>query len=289
MKIFAAVPTYNRPDCLLKNINCLIKQDHVIEKIIIVDNASDSETRKVLQKFGHLSNPRIHYVRLDKNIGSSGGFRVAMEVAVNQGAEWIWGMDDDAFPREDALSKLIDIHVSEGYHCLWSNPDEDTDFEGPVKYVKHLMFVGYLVSREIVDKIGFPDQNFYMYHDDTEYSQRIINHGFAIVKVRDSVIDHKGYDKRGVPLTTYNLLICRFTVLNSEPYRIYYIFRNTFFIKRKGIERSAYLIRTIFLSFPKYLISRPKSGVAIFIAVYHYFINKRGYTKFPASFYRKYS
>lgn len=288
MKIIAAVPTYNRPELLLRNIDCLLKQTRPLDRIVIVDNASAPDTRQAMEVAGHLSHPLIEYVRVDVNVGASGGFGIGMETAIAQGADWIWGMDDDAFPHEDALEHLLIANATGKYDCLWSNVDEDGSFDGPTKYVDILIFVGYLVSKSLVEAVGYPDRRFYMYHDDTDYSRRIICQGFKIVKVRDSIIDHKGFNKRGTPQSTYKLPIGNFTVLNCEPFRIYYIFRNMYFLKEHGIKRVQYLLRTLLIEFPKYLLTRPWSGVAIALAAFHAVIRRRGRFDLPAVFSRSY-
>ena len=288
MKIIAIVPTYNRPNLLLKNIYCLLNQNRALDKIIIVDNASEPETRQVLESMGYLSHPQLKYIRLDNNIGSSGGFRAAMMAAIDAGADWVWGMDDDAFPRYDALSRLMEANISDEYQCLWSNADDDCSFEEPIKLVDHFMFVGYFVSRKLIQIIGYPDEKFYMYHDDTEYSQRITSHGFPIVKVRDSVIDHKGYDKRGVAVTTYGLFGINFSVFNCEPFRIYYMYRNGIYTKLNSVDCMHYFFKTLTVTFPKYLLVRPRSGLAIALALFHMLSGRRGYINLPKNFYDSY-
>jgi GT2 family glycosyltransferase len=288
MKIIGVVPTYNRPALLLRNIGCLLEQTVPLERIIIVDNASEPETRQALQDAGYLDHDRIEYVRIDVNIGASGGFKTAMQEAMSRGADWIWGMDDDAFPEPDALAQLLRANEKGEYDCLWSNVDEDTDFVGETKEVDHLIFVGYLVSRRLVERVGYPDLRFYMYHDDTEYSERIVRHGYAIVKVRDSVIEHRGFNKRGNPFTTYTTPVGSFTVMNCEPYRVYYIFRNLYFIKPQGAARVRYVLRALLIDLPKYLATRPWSGLAIGIGMAHALLNKRGRVDFSGPFLKTY-
>lgn len=289
MKIIATVPTYNRPELLLQNIDCLLRQTRSLDRIVIVDNASTMDTLQVMERAGHLSNPLIDYVRVDVNVGASGGFAIAMETAMAQGADWIWGMDDDAFPRPDALERLLEVNASGEHDCLWSNLNEDETFAGPTKQVDTLVFVGFLVSRKLVEVVGYPDRRFYMYHDDTEYGIRIREHGFSIIKVRDSVIDHKGVDKRDAALSTYRLpVLGHFAVLNCEPFRIYYIFRNSYFIKRSSLERFLCLVYNMLIAFPKYLFIRPWSGIAISLATWHALTHKRGRVDLPEVFSKKY-
>lgn len=289
MKIIAVVPTYNRPGLLKKNLDCLLGQTRPLDEIILVDNASEADTARMLQENGYFDIEKIKYLRLDVNTGASGGFGTGMRSAMEAGADWIWGMDDDAFPHSDALNKLLEINAEIKQDCLWSNVDEDNKFDGRTKKVDHLMFVGYFVSRNLVEKVGYPDLKFYMYHDDTDYSNRIIKKGFDIVKIRDSIIDHKGFDKRGRnPTQRYNVLGFSFEVLNCESYRVYYIFRNAIFAQHKFGSKVRCILRTALIDLPKYAVSRPRSARALALGLIHALIGKSGKVALPSEFDKNY-
>lgn len=225
--------------------------------IIVIDNGSEVETFEALESGGYLKNNLIKYIGLENNIGASGGFSTGMRLAIEMGADWVWGMDDDALPEKGALEQLLIANVDGKKHCLWSNVDEDENFNDKVKRVEGLILVGFLISRTLIEKVGYPDEKYYMYHDDTDYSLRIKSSGFEILKVRDSIIDHKGFSKRGNAITTINTVFGNVHLLNCEPYRLYYIFRNGFYVTKKGLSRFNYILKTLFLTAPKYLLFRP--------------------------------
>lgn len=288
MKIYAVVPTYNRPELLRKNLDSLLAQTRPLDRIVLVDNASGPETAAMLQRFGYFDNEKIEHIRLDTNTGASGGFKTGMVRAIESGADWIWGMDDDAFPDRNALEKLLEENIDGQYDCLWSNVDEDKIFDSNLKKVKVLIFVGYFVSKELVNKVGYPDERYYMYHDDTDYSNRILENGFSIYKVRDSIINHKGFDKRGVkPISTYNILFTSFSVLNCEPYRMYYISRNSIFYRKKYSRKIVAIFKALFVDLPKYALVKPELVPAIFLGISHAVIGKTGKTKLPEKYYMK--
>lgn len=126
MKIIATVPTYNRPQMLIRNIECLMHQTYPLDKIVIIDNASSSETWSTLKNLGYLQNSQIQYVKLDENVGASGGFATGVNLAIKNKADWIWLMDDDAFPEKNALSIIVATEL-DPMTCYWSNCDKDTD------------------------------------------------------------------------------------------------------------------------------------------------------------------
>ncbi|ELQ2337069.1 glycosyltransferase [Vibrio vulnificus] len=280
MKVVAIVPTYNRPELLLKNLNCLLKQTVAIEKIILVDNASDSNTKEILDRNALIGHEKILYHRLDVNQGASGGFKTAMQLAMEFKPDWIWGMDDDAFPREDALENLLSSlgHFDANDNVvLWSNCDEDTDFTNDYKKVEHFMFVGFFIPIELIQKIGYPDTNFYMYHDDTEYSARIIRAGYSINKIRNSIIDHKGYDKRGPsPFLDFNIFGKSVRLYNFEGYRVYYILRNQYYVSGDGFLSKARYHKYMIFNIFKYLALKPSLTKYVLLAYCHIITGRRG-------------
>jgi len=94
-RICAVVVTFNRKGLLIECINSLIRQTYPLYAIFIVDNASTDGTPVALKELGYISEVpsgveesiwetsstiegrfpiKLYYIRLPKNLGSSGGF-----------------------------------------------------------------------------------------------------------------------------------------------------------------------------------------------------------------------
>ena len=76
----AVVVTYNRKDSVCDCLDGILRQTEPVDKIILVDNASNDGTPEKLDKGGYLANPAIDYVRLPHNTGGAGGFSQALNV-----------------------------------------------------------------------------------------------------------------------------------------------------------------------------------------------------------------
>lgn len=187
------VVTYNRLNCLEKNISCLMKlqkPDNIRFQYVIVDNCSTDGTREYLDKYS--KNDRFHIIHMKQNTGGSGGFYTGVKYCMDHRYDYVWGMDDDAYPHVDALSKLLEIAVAKANSCcFWSNCNNDQDFSEALKEVNQWMFVGFFIPTSIIKSVGLPRRDFFIYHDDSEYAYRIRKKGYKIYKVRDSLIDHK--------------------------------------------------------------------------------------------------
>lgn len=211
MKITAVVVTFNRLELLKQGIECLRKQQK-LTGIIVVNNGSTDGTREWLN-----AQPGLLVVHQD-NVGGAGGFYTGIERAYSEGADWIWCMDDDVFPRPDCLDRLLPytdrpevgilsprrllegkVFTHEFRHFNFTNPvgslhgrklakqqvNQATeivgaDFEGP------------FISRRVVEKIGLPNRELFIFCDDTDYCLRAHLAGFKLLYIPEALMDkHK--------------------------------------------------------------------------------------------------
>ncbi|MCX7983360.1 MAG: glycosyltransferase family 2 protein [Bacteroidetes bacterium] len=225
MKVAAIVVTYNRLPLLQQNLNALLQQTRRPDAIIVVDNHSTDGTDHWIRTSQLFSLDLFHYLRRNENGGSSGGFHDGIKYAYECGFDWMWGMDDDAIPATDALERILSHTKTFPTSCFASNCDNDDDgFVGDLKSVEHWMFVGFMVNKHVVAKIGFPRQDFFIYNDDLEYARRIIKAGVTIYKVKSSIIHHKDYSQQQVKKG--NFLGKQFSYPIISDWRVYYLTRN---------------------------------------------------------------
>ena len=113
-RVTVVLVTFNRLEKLKIALSCYEKQTYKIEKIIIVDNCSTDGTIDFLKKWlDSKTNFDKEVVYLSENTGGAGGFGAGMEHALNLvnsmqlKTDWILVSDDDAFPNDDAIEKMI--------------------------------------------------------------------------------------------------------------------------------------------------------------------------------------
>jgi glycosyltransferase involved in cell wall biosynthesis len=83
-EVLAVVPVYNGdPSVVIKVIKSLISQDYPFLKVAVIDDCSSSSVYSSLSKeFSH--NPKISFMRNEKNIGFSQTLNKALELATNE-------------------------------------------------------------------------------------------------------------------------------------------------------------------------------------------------------------
>ena len=193
MKISAVVVTYNRKQLLVECIEALLKQTCPLDEIVVLDNASTDGTNQTLQEIGILSDARVKYLLMKKNTGGSGGFYYGSKQAYQDGADWIWMMDDDCIPLNTALEELVRASKAveaSFFHSVILNEQGDAllscglqNFGESVAWLDQGLirvcwapFVSFFVNRNAIEKCGLPYKNYFIYGDDAEYSHRLIQY-----------------------------------------------------------------------------------------------------------------
>ena len=217
MKVVAVTVTYNSSDLLKRCVDALLTQTHKVDKIIIVDNDSAPEHKEKIKALAS-GEETIDVVFMKENLGGAGGFEKGMRYAAeNCDAVWYCLMDDDAFPTEECLEKLLEHCNLPDVGCLtpliygvdneefqlyhhkrivkFSSTDK-TIYKNlksvpEVSKIQANAFVGPLISKTAVKKVGFPDGGLFIYGDDTEYTYRIFCSGFNVYLIKNAVIKHR--------------------------------------------------------------------------------------------------
>ena len=207
MKIFAVVVTYNRCELLKKAIYALKNQTFQLDTILVINNGSTDGTKKWLEEQDGL------LVITQENLGGSGGFWRGIKEAYALGADYIWCMDDDVHPYDDCLEQYMRVMPEEGgilapqrlldgkdivyggecLHFNFFNPfatlkkdamETDVNHADNTMSVEAIAFEGPIISRSVVEKIGLPERELFIFWDDTEYSYRAFKNHFQILYVK---------------------------------------------------------------------------------------------------------
>ncbi|WP_211317547.1 glycosyltransferase [Sphaerotilus hippei] len=199
-KVVAVVVTFNRKALLIECLAALLRQSCPLQKIVLIDNASTDGTHEALGELGHLSHPSIDYHRLSSNTGGAGGFHEGMKRGLALAPDWLWLMDDDAEPADDALEQLqlgqcqdstVAVAcmpvgtdgVPQWVHRGWHDPKSSDlvglthlsqkDLIGTPVQIGFASFVGICVSARAARQIDLPRKEFFIHFDDYEYCIRL--------------------------------------------------------------------------------------------------------------------
>lgn len=210
MKITTVIVTYNRLELLRRTVEAVLGQSRRPDEVIVVNNGSTDGTAQWLAGRGELT------VLTQENVGGSGGFFAGMKAAAEGGADLLWCMDDDVFPRPDCLERLLEaLHNRPGTGIAaparvqdgkvvgrrftrynLTNPlasmyggKERFPADGDPLEVAGVPFEGPLIRREVVERAGLPNRDLFIFCDDTDFCLRAGLAGFGIVYVPAAAMD----------------------------------------------------------------------------------------------------
>lgn len=197
--IIAVIITYNRKELLRQCLDAVLAQTFKPNVVIVVNNGSGDGTREMLDSEYATRVARIHMIQ---NVGAAGAYYRGMKGAYDNGADWLWMMDDDGLPAPDALEQLIRQEDKERYDLLNSlivAPDDTEALTFPpciegkfVERVVDLMalcgdkpvvegylspFNGILIQRSVLETVGYPRPEMFIWGDEMDYMYRVKRSG----------------------------------------------------------------------------------------------------------------
>ena len=203
--ITAVIPTYRRPGLLRRAITSVLEQEMVSLTVHVSDNASGDETSEVVAKLV-ASDPRLHYHCHSKNLGASANFEFGLR-GVSSPFFSILSDDDYLLPGfyRQALGDLASNPEAMFWAGLTLNVDEQGTVwdarvdrwsreglyfppEGLMAMMHGLapVWTGIVFRREILDRIGFPDQET-LGPSDLDFMLKAAVHPFILRKYPSAV------------------------------------------------------------------------------------------------------
>lgn len=231
-------------------ISALEKSTYPKEKVefVVVDNPHPqlgSSMRALEEKLLPISGKTIPHVTLlpqKENLGFAGGNNVGVAWALEHGFDYIYFHNNDGFMAADCLEKMVrameqDSQIGVAQSLLLLYPETELvntagnsfhylgfGYCGSFRFKKsnlqlqEVQEVGYasgasiIMRAKVLKEYGFWDKDFFMYHEDLEYSLRMKAVGYKVCIVRDAIFYHKYQFSRNKD-KFYNMERNRFAVM----------------------------------------------------------------------------
>lgn len=234
--IFVVIPNVNGADWLATSIDSVLAQSYKEFDLIIVDNGSLDDSRTIIESY-QAKDDRVRAIFRDKNYGFTGGVNPGMELAIEEGAEFVAPFNNDAVADKDWLKKLHDalkkdetlgiatckllhldgktIDSTADLYTIWGLPyPRGRDEPASDKYDQHTEIFGAsggasMYRTKMLKEIGVFDQDFFAYYEDIDISFRAHLAGWKVRYVPDSLVYHgQGKTSERMPsgFTTYQYM-----------------------------------------------------------------------------------
>jgi len=186
----------------------------------------------------YASHPDVKVIETGANLGYAGGNNVGISLALDQGAEYVLILNNDATIEAEAISCAVSVAQSlspatgvvgfatyryeapEVLHCLGLNAGAHRGFYVPTKQQmmeSEVLPIGsahgcaMLLTRKLLETVGLLDEEFFLMHEELDLCQRARRAGFDVVGATNARVLHKGAVSFGG---------------ETSPLKLFYLYRN---------------------------------------------------------------
>lgn len=243
-KLGIVISNYNGWQDTLACLDSLRQQTFRDFEVLLLDDASTDDSVEQLRDAG---DERVIFLPQKQNRGFAAVNNIGIRRALQDGAEWIMLLNNDTACAPDMLENLLAQTPPESVSCpkmLFMDPPDEIWFaggtldrktgkvvhlgghakDGPAfsekKQVGFITFCCVLFPRSVVEKVGYLDEDLFMYCEDVDYCIRLTDAGIPMWYLPDAVLHHKAGGTAGGMLS------------------VYYITRNTLTLRCRGRSTS---------------------------------------------------
>lgn len=231
--ICAILISYNCDEKILLVVENIINQ---IEKIVIIDNGSNIQSKKILNK---MQGSNIEIIYNTKNMGIAYALNQGIKYAQSNAFDWIITLDQDSIATKNMVNNMLLVYnslnnmqkskvvsiVPDNVEEKNYNENEYTKNNKRFDEVLTEITSGNLLKVSVFDKIGYFEEKLFIDCVDHDFCFRINQNDYKIIKVYDAVLLHNLGN-----ITTKKILSKNIIYSNHSFIRRYYITRNRFYI-----------------------------------------------------------
>ena len=225
MKISYIILTWNSEKFIENCINSILSIKEIENNIIVIDNGSKDDTRKLLEKY----ETKINTILLNKNYGTTKSRNMGIK-QIESDSDYVCFLDSDTKINKDAMKEMIQVlendhdigivgpkmQTSNGLvqksgrkfptvklKILKAIPIKSFEKRGEmlenydfnerkeIYEVDYLMGACWLLRKDIVDKVGMLDEKIFYAPEDVDYCARIWQNGYKVVFCQNANIIHE--------------------------------------------------------------------------------------------------
>lgn len=196
-------------------------------ELVIVDNPHPQygpSVRYIEEKVMPKSEktlPKVSLIANSENLGFAGGNNLGIKYALDNGFDYVFLHNNDAFAASNFLEPLVEALENDktigaaqsllllhpdteminsagnamhylGFGYCWGYRQKFADSDLPaVKEVGYASGAALLMRADLLKRFGALDEDFFLYHEDLEYSYRLKAAGYKIALVSQSLVYHK--------------------------------------------------------------------------------------------------
>jgi GT2 family glycosyltransferase len=255
---------YNSDELLEGFFKSIASQSFKDYILYLIDNSVNETTNKLIGKY-LLKYPltTCRHIKNADNIGVAAGNNAGIHLALNESCQYVLLLNNDIETEQDyVFSKLLELAeekgetmivpkilyysnrklwMAGGYMNKWralgihyGMGKKDVPEYNKAKHITYAPTCFMLIQKQVFEKIGYMDEQYFAYYDDTDFVFRATKAGFRLFYEPSLTILHKVSSSVG----------------GNSPFYVYYSNRNKiYFIRKnlKGINRYFSILYTLII------------------------------------------
>ncbi len=251
-KVSIVILNWNGRDDTLACLDSVFKIDYPNFEVVLIDNGSTDDSVLAIRK----AFPQSHLIETGKNLGYAGGNNVGIRYALEQGADFVFILNNDTKIAPDALTHLVQAAeknpkaavlgpviyemerpeiiwtageaFGEGFTCVHLRQGEsktalDQDDGRLVDWVTGAAF---FLRASVLRDTGLFDERYFLVHEESDWCFRARRAGYSCLIVPQASVWHKVGSSFGG---------------ESSPLRAYFSTRNRLLFAEQHLARTSWL------------------------------------------------
>lgn len=263
--VYCIIVTYNAEKWIEKCFNSVLNSTCQCS-IIVVDNDSSDNTCSIIQS----KYPSVQLIKSKVNLGFGKANNIGIQQAYNEGADYFFLLNQDAWVEPDTIEQLIHeqkAHPEYGilsplqfyengildkkFESYLSKHVRDVESQSEIVSVNFVNAAVWMLNRSCVETVGVFAPIFYHYGEDQNFVHRCRLHN---VKVGIYTKAHAYHERNQIPEKVYKTKLKKLLVRDKSYWMLmllnvrYFLWRQVFFLLFKSIIE---ILKSIVLLKPK--------------------------------------
>ena len=230
--VISVILNTNRREDTLACLASLNRSTYNNHRTIVLDNNStDGSPEAIRAKFTD-----VQLILLERNLGYTGNNNVGIRAAMEQGADWVFVLNEDTVVAEDCIEQLVSEAEEDPnvgivgplvYHHdeptviqsaggkldkrwfavhIGQNEEDQGQYSQPQE-MDYISGCAILVKRQVIEQIGGLEERLFYYWEETDWCARAREQGWKVMFVPQAKLWHKGVQRDyhpGPNVTYYN-------------------------------------------------------------------------------------
>ncbi|HPI91499.1 MAG TPA: glycosyltransferase family 2 protein [Deltaproteobacteria bacterium] len=241
-RVAIIILNWNSPTETTGLLDTLEAQPYEDSHTIVIDNHSTDDSMEKLSAY----RGTITLIRNEKNLGYAGGNNVGIDTAIDMQADYIWILNPDIRPTQEALSLLVEtmdrdasiaavgpricyrdhpetvysdgglVYPERGFLVIHKNTGKTIQElnEPVISSVDYANGSAILLRSKALEKIGTFREDFFLYYEETEWCLRAKRQGWKVCINHDATVYHQS-SRKGI---RYHYFMARNRILLARVY-----------------------------------------------------------------------